>query len=320
MDELFYYRLGQKRGGSSGGGVTIKNQNKTITANGTYKADSGYTGLGTVNVNVPASGITPSGTIEITANGNYDVTNYASASVNVAASGGGGDASVEDGIIDRSIAGEYANSRIETIGPHAFDGCGNLTTVNFPAATTIEAYAFQDCGSLAAVNFPAAVSINNSAFRICTSLIAVDFPAVTFIDTNAFHGCSGLTAANFPKLKTVETYAFRNCTKLTAIDFPVIEGIKANVFIGCSALDVLVLRRSSLVALLNTSAFSGTPFESGGDGGIVLAPASLVAQYQSATNWTKLYGYGTNKFLALEDYTVDGTTTGAIDWDKLNAA
>lgn len=34
------------------GGEEIKNQNKTITANGTYTADAGYTGLGTVTVNV----------------------------------------------------------------------------------------------------------------------------------------------------------------------------------------------------------------------------------------------------------------------------
>lgn len=33
--------------------VTIKNQNKTIVENGTYKADAGYTGLGTVVVAVP---------------------------------------------------------------------------------------------------------------------------------------------------------------------------------------------------------------------------------------------------------------------------
>jgi len=36
-----------------GSGVVIRNQNKTITENGTYKADSGYTGLGTVTVAVP---------------------------------------------------------------------------------------------------------------------------------------------------------------------------------------------------------------------------------------------------------------------------
>lgn len=41
---------------AGGGGATIKNQNKQITENGTYKADAGYTGLGTVEVNVPTGG------------------------------------------------------------------------------------------------------------------------------------------------------------------------------------------------------------------------------------------------------------------------
>lgn len=36
-------------------GVTINNQDKTITSNGSYTADSGYTGLGTVSVQVSAS-------------------------------------------------------------------------------------------------------------------------------------------------------------------------------------------------------------------------------------------------------------------------
>ena len=38
-------------------GSTINNQDKTIIQNGTYAADSGYTGLGTVIVNVPQEGV-----------------------------------------------------------------------------------------------------------------------------------------------------------------------------------------------------------------------------------------------------------------------
>ena len=40
-------------------GEEINNQDKTITTNGTYTADEGYTGLGTVTVNVPQTGDVP---------------------------------------------------------------------------------------------------------------------------------------------------------------------------------------------------------------------------------------------------------------------
>lgn len=40
----------------SGGGTTINNEDITVTVNGEYTASTGYTGLGTVTVNVPTSG------------------------------------------------------------------------------------------------------------------------------------------------------------------------------------------------------------------------------------------------------------------------
>lgn len=65
---------------NEGGSATLITKN--ITQNGTYNASSDNAdGYSSVTVNV--AGTTPTGTLSITANGVYDVTNYASADVSV---------------------------------------------------------------------------------------------------------------------------------------------------------------------------------------------------------------------------------------------
>lgn len=63
----------------------------SVTANGTYAIPANADGYGPVTVNVPTEGdgITPSGVLDITRNGDYDVTQYAGVSVDVPAEGGG---------------------------------------------------------------------------------------------------------------------------------------------------------------------------------------------------------------------------------------
>lgn len=56
---------------NNSGGQTINNQDITVTANGVYTAESGYTGLGTVTVNVPS----PVETVTATNNSSYDRVN-----------------------------------------------------------------------------------------------------------------------------------------------------------------------------------------------------------------------------------------------------
>ena len=57
--------------------------------------------------------------------------------------------------------------------------------------------------------------------------------------------------------------------------------------------------------------FGGTPIASGT--GYIYVPSTLVETYKTATNWSTF----ANQFRALEDYTVDGTTTGELDESKI---
>ena len=77
--------LGSATPGS--GGAVINNQDITVTVNDIYTASSGYTGLGTVTVNVPNG----TETLSVTENGTYTPTSpnigFSSVDVNVASSG-----------------------------------------------------------------------------------------------------------------------------------------------------------------------------------------------------------------------------------------
>lgn len=54
LRDLFLCKnFGPQASGDGGSGVVINNQNRTFTENGIYNADAGYTGLGTVTVDVP---------------------------------------------------------------------------------------------------------------------------------------------------------------------------------------------------------------------------------------------------------------------------
>lgn len=215
-------------------------------------------------------------------------------------SAGGGDAqSVLDSLIDRSIT-EITNN-VTSIGKYAFQNCSNLTSVDFPLV----------------------MSIDNGAFYNCSNLISVYFPLVTSIGQSAFSGCSNLTSVNFPLATSTGTYAFESCSKLTSVDFPLAARVAQNSFYGCYRLKVVILRSDTLCTLTNTNAFSkcyhfhGTVHTThnpdGLKDGYIYVPAALIEDYKVATNWSEF----ATQFRALEDYTVDGTTIGALDESKI---
>ena len=153
-------------------------------------------------------------------------------------------------------------------------------------ATSIYASTFTNCKVLKTVNFTKAKTIGNYAFQSCTNLTSVYFSQATTIGTSAFANCS-LYYADFPLVSTISKAAFEGNMKLAEIELPCCNTIKAAAFSGCRALELLHLLGSSVCTLENSNAFTGTAIGSNEyDGGVIHVPASLLASYKTATNWT----------------------------------
>lgn len=255
-----------------------------------------------------------------------------------------GDEAVAKAFIERNIT-EFHDDKLTSVSGYAFYDCSALTSISLPLSTSIDKYAFNNCTSLTSVDLPNATRLDQNAFKYCSNLTSVDFPKVTSVGTGVFEYCSSLTSAKLPLITNLagafkgctaltEVYvpsatkatssSFNGCTSLLFVDLPSMKEINNQVFYGCVSLKTIALRSTTLCTLTDKSSFSGvnastsTPFYEGGTGGTLLVPRSLTTEYPNATNWSVVIAWNANnRVLALEDYTVDGTITGEIDWDKL---
>ena len=133
---------------------------------------------------------------------------------------------------------------------------------------------------------------------------------VTYIGTQAFQGCANLTSVDFPAATLIDNQVFFNCTGLTSVDLPAAITVGNKVFEKCSNLTALILRNTELVTAYS-SVLDDTPVDSGT--GYIYVPKALIEDYKVATNWSTY----ASQFRAIEDYTVDGTITGALDESKI---
>ena len=153
--------------------------------------------------------------------------------------------------------------------------------------------------------------LRTGTFMHCQSLTTVDLPNVTSIGESSFESCISLTTVNLPNVTSIDRYAFYNCASLTTIDLPNVTSIEESAFSSCTSLTTLIIRTSTLCILDTPYAFGGTLIAS--DTGYIYVSKALISQYQTATNWSAY----ASQFRALEDYTIDGTTTGELDPNKI---
>lgn len=202
-------------------GGAANNQDKTITENGVYTADEGYTGLGTVTVDVQSTGggeidALIDGTITEVSSGVTSIGQYA--------------------LAYRSQLTSASFPNATSIGNSAFFSCSALTSVDFPNVTSIGNDVFNGCKVLESVSLPNVASIGNKTFYACYKLNNADFPSATSIGSNAFFNCSALKSVYFPDVTSIGTYAFENCGALASIDFPSATSIGEQAFKYCYAL------------------------------------------------------------------------------------
>ena len=232
---------------------------------------------------------------------------YCDKDIVVTAEGGGEDLFLP--LIERTVT-EFQSESVSNIAQYIFYGYTTLKKIDFPNVTSIGAYAFYNDTGITSFNTPNVKSIGTYAFYNVSTLSSIYFPEITSIGTYAFRQCRKITRAYFPKLTSVGAYALSRCNVLSVVDLGLISSVPANLFPEDSNLKTIILRKTDDIATLAaTSAFTSTPFASGGSGGTAYVPSVLIEAYQTATNWSSLKC----TFVALE-----GSAYESEDWGKVS--
>lgn len=168
------------------------------------------------------------------------------------------------------------------------------------AATSLSAYCYQSMTSLVNVEFTTVRTVNERAFSGCRNLESVDFSATTKTSTSSLTGCNKISSKAFNNCYRLKTVIIRNPT--------IAETFESDAFDNCCHFEGTAKEiyggeyGDTLIETINPDCAKD---------GYIYVPSALVADYQ-----TLLPDYAT-QFRALEDYTVDGTTTGELDETKI---
>ena len=134
-------------------------------------------------------GVKPSGVLDISNNGVFDVYSYASANVNVPTTGFD-----EREVTEGKLNIVNLNNSASFVKNYVFNTNSYVQTVNLPDCYEVKNDAFISCSSLSQVNLPMCIRIDSAAFRNCSSLSQVNLPMVKYIGQSVFGACSALSS------------------------------------------------------------------------------------------------------------------------------
>lgn len=270
--------------------------------------------------------------------GNYTVAVYGLVAGNPSGTPKG--LSVDD-IALHNIRGDIVlGDDVGVIANSAFAYYPDITSIVGNGVNTVDANGLSYMTKLTSASFPNATRFNDNAFKGDNRLNEALFPKVTYIGGQCFGSCNYLKRINLPLVSSVGGSPFYNCNDLNKIELPSLSGQAAGEFSrGCSTLvyadlgkgtaittngitsrviEALVLRRTSAITALSVAGGIQANLVANRNLGHVYVPQDLLSTYQTATNWSTHYAKNPNLFRVLEDYTVDGTTTGAFDFSKID--
>ena len=225
-------------------------------------------------------GVKPSGSLDISENGVYNVYSYASASVDVHPSASLSETYISNG--SYNITGEFNGGVItvdvpapqfvtETLNVSAngtynpgegVDGYSQVV-VDVPQSVTgftekevtegiqivnlsnsasyVHPYVFAKDNYLQTVYLPNCISVGENAFAYCYNLTTVSLPECKTIGSSAFDYCQSLTEVYLPKCEYISYYAFYGCKKLSVVSFSLCSYIKGSAFGYCSSITEVYL-------------------------------------------------------------------------------
>lgn len=140
----------------------------------------------------------------------------------------------------------------------------------------------------------------------------VEFPKLKEIGASAFASC-GVEKYYFPSVEVVNNNAFSGSQSIYFCDFHSVKQFKEVPFGGCSNFKVLIIRTTSVCEFTSPGGvFSGAAITTTKTG-YIYVPRSLLSEYETKYSGSPF----STQFRSIEDYTVDGTTMGALDESKI---